>query len=34
MDKHDYKVYGERIQVAKEQREKCKKTITDLVNRL
>jgi len=34
MDKHDYKVYGERIQVAKEQRQKCKETIEQLVQRL
>jgi len=34
MDKHSYEVYGEKIQVAKEQRELCKKTITDLVTKL
>ena len=34
MDKHDYTVYGKRIQVAKEQREKCKETIEQLVQRL
>lgn len=34
MDKHTYKVYGEEIQVAKEQRELCKQTIENLVSRL
>ncbi|MFA0306603.1 ParA family protein [Vibrio splendidus] len=34
MDKNVYYVYGERIQVAKEQRELCKKVIQDLVARL
>lgn len=34
MDKHVYKVYGETIQVSKEQRQKCKETIEKLVNRL
>lgn len=34
MDKNIYYVYGERIQVAKEQRELCKETIENLVRRL
>ncbi|MGJ1348163.1 ParA family protein [Sphingobacterium siyangense] len=34
MDRHTYEVYGERIQVAKEQRELCKQTIDDLVGHL
>ena len=34
MDKNKYEVYGEQIQVAKEQRDLCKKTIEDLVNKL
>jgi cellulose biosynthesis protein BcsQ len=34
MDKHVYEVYGEQIQVAKEQREKCKLVIEELVNKL
>lgn len=34
MDKHSYEVYGEKIQVAKDQRDLCKKTISDLVYKL
>lgn len=34
MDKHDYHVYGERIQVSKEQRKLCKDVIIDLVSKL
>lgn len=34
MDQTTYEVYGERIQVAKEQREKCKEAIKSLVARL
>lgn len=34
MDKNIYHVYGERIQVSKEQRELCKETIENLVSRL
>jgi len=34
MDKNIYHVYGERIQVAKEQRDLCKSVIIDLVSRL
>lgn len=34
MDKNIYYVYGERIQVAKEQRDKCKKVIKELVSKL
>jgi cellulose biosynthesis protein BcsQ len=34
MDRHVYEVYGETIQVSKEQREKCKETIEKLVRRL
>ncbi|MFC1225237.1 ParA family protein [Pedobacter sp. BG31] len=34
MDKHTYEVYGEVIQVAKEQRELCKSTIEELVQKL
>jgi cellulose biosynthesis protein BcsQ len=34
MDKNVYIVYGQTIQVAKEQREKCKETIEQLVQRL
>ncbi|MDH4319605.1 MAG: ParA family protein [Desulfobulbaceae bacterium] len=34
MDKHDYQVYGEKIQVSKDQRELCKKAIKKLVSRL
>lgn len=34
MDNHTYEIYGEKIQVAKEQREKCKETIENLVSKL
>lgn len=34
MDRNIYHVYGERIQVAKEQRELCKETIQNLVTKL
>lgn len=34
MDRHTYEVYGEVIQVAKEQRELCKTAIEDLVKKL
>lgn len=34
MDQHSYEVYGEKIQVAKEQRDKCKETIESLVSKL
>lgn len=34
MDKHTYEVYGEQIQVAKTQRDLCKKAIEDLVGNL
>ncbi|MEH2228475.1 MAG: hypothetical protein V7K71_02370 [Nostoc sp.] len=34
MDKNIYYVYEERIQVAKEQREECRKTIGNLVSKL
>lgn len=34
MDRHTYTVYGEQIQVAKDQRELCKGAIQDLVQRL
>lgn len=34
MDQHTYEVYGEKIQVAKEQRDKCKDTIESLVSKL
>ena len=34
MDQHTYEVYGEKIQVAKEQRDKCKETIEALVAKL
>jgi cellulose biosynthesis protein BcsQ len=34
MDKHTYEVYGEQIQVSKEQRSLCKDTITELVKNL
>ena len=34
MDKHVYEVYGEKIQVAKEQRELCKNAIEGLVSKL
>lgn len=34
MNKHTYMVYGEEIQVAKDQRELCKTTIEDLVGKL
>jgi len=34
MDKNIYEVYGEQIQVAKEQRDKCKETIENLVSKL
>ena len=34
MVKHDYQVYGEKIQVSKEQRKLCKKAIQELVERL
>lgn len=34
MDKHTYEVYGEQIQVAKTQRDLCKKAIEDLVANL
>lgn len=34
MDSHTYEVYGETIQVAKEQRDLCKETIENLVSKL
>lgn len=34
MNQHSYEVYGEKIQVAKEQREKCKEAIESLVSKL
>lgn len=34
MDKHSYEVYGEKIQVAKEQRDLCKDAISSLVSKL
>ena len=34
MDKYIYHVYGERIQVSKEQRKNCKQTIENLVSKL
>ncbi|MBF4328441.1 ParA family protein, partial [Vibrio anguillarum] len=34
MDRHTYEVYGEKIQVAKEQRDKCKAAIVSLVQKL
>ncbi|MEQ8363972.1 MAG: ParA family protein [Cyclobacteriaceae bacterium] len=34
MDKHTYEVYGEKIQVAKEQRDLCKQAIESLVSKL
>lgn len=34
MDKNTYEVYGETIQVAKEQRDKCKETIENFVSKL
>lgn len=34
MDKHTYEVYGEKIQVAKEQRDKCKEVIEGFVAKL
>jgi len=34
MDKHSYEVYGEKIQVAKDQRDLCKAAIESLVSRL
>jgi chromosome partitioning protein len=34
MDKNIYYVYEERIQVAKEQRDLCRETISNLVSRL
>lgn len=34
MDRYQYQVYGENIQVSKEQREHCKSTIKDLVDRI
>ncbi|EGQ9396146.1 ParA family protein [Vibrio tarriae] len=34
MDKHTYEVYGEKIQVAKEQRDKCKEAIVGFVKKL
>ncbi len=34
MDQHSYVVYGKTIQVSKEQRELCKKTVLDLVSNL
>lgn len=34
MDKNTYEVYGEKIQVAKEQRDKCKAAIVSLVKKL
>jgi cellulose biosynthesis protein BcsQ len=34
MDKHEYQVYGERIQVSKDQRQLCKEAIQVLVSRL
>ena len=34
MTEHTYKVYGETIQVAREQRDKCKRVVDELVERL
>jgi hypothetical protein len=34
MDRHTYEVYGETIQVAKDQRELCKQAIEELVSKL
>ncbi|CAH1526299.1 ATPase [Vibrio jasicida] len=34
MDRHSYMVYGEKIQVAKEQRDKCKAAIVSFVSKL
>lgn len=34
MDQHSYEVYGDMIQVSKEQREKCREVIVDLVTKL
>lgn len=34
MDRHTYEVYGETIQVAKDQRELCKRAIEELVSKL
>lgn len=34
MDKHEYQVYGEKIQVSKEQRKLCKDAVHGLVSRL
>ena len=34
MDKHTYYVYGEKIQVSKEQRQLCKAVIVELVSKL
>lgn len=34
MDRHTYEVYGEKIQVAKEQRDKCKEAIVGFVKKL
>ncbi len=34
MNRHTYEVYGEKIQVAKEQRDLCKQTIEGLVSKL
>ncbi len=34
MNQHSYEVYGEKIQVAKDQRDKCKETIEALVSKL
>lgn len=34
MDRHTYEVYGEKIQVAKEQRDLCKTAIENLVSNL
>lgn len=34
MDRNIYEVYGEQIQVAKEQRDKCKETIETIISRL
>jgi hypothetical protein len=34
MDRHSYEVYGETIQVSSEQRELCRTTIKNLVDKL
>ncbi len=34
MNRNTYEVYGEKIQVAKEQRDLCKQTIEELVSKL